>query len=110
MPEYFGAMSIGTDQIGPITSFGKEKPSGQAQGDDRDIVNEQDWQQRQQSARETGDHDAEPRETDVAGFFQNAIRQNSAEAVADHAGKEHAGRKQRRILDIQAVVVLKEER
>ena len=27
MPEYFGAMSIGIDHIGPITSSAKKKPA-----------------------------------------------------------------------------------
>ncbi len=90
--------------------LGEEEAGRQAQRDDRDVVDEQDREQREQRAGKARDGDAQPRQADIAGALEDVVREHAADAVADHAGEEHAGGEQRRVLDVEAVVVLEEQR
>src|SRR6185437_6400660 len=76
---------------------------------DRQIMDEDDRDEEEEGAEETAGDDAAPRQADVAGPAQNGIAYDSAERVADHAGKKDAGREERRVLQVE-VEVLHEER
>ena len=62
VPEYFGAMSIGTDQIGPITSSAKKKPEAEQQRHKCQVPGEEHAGEARRRAEEADHDDAEPGE------------------------------------------------
>jgi len=65
VPEYFGAMSIGIDHIGPMQISEKKNPPDRHSATTVMSCHEQDRNQRRQRAGKAQDRDAQPREADM---------------------------------------------
>ena len=110
VPEYLGAMSIGTDQIGPMVSSMQKKVSARQARQDRDVLDEEQRQQEHQRAEEAADDDVAARLGEVAGRLQDAVADDAADGVAEHAARGDDRRGPRRARQAQMMTLLEELR
>src|SRR5262249_25051987 len=88
----------------------EKQRSAERERDRECIVNEQHRKQEYQRSGEPDDDGVAPRPIDVAGPFENRIRQYAARGISDHAGEKHARGEQRRSLEREMIAFGKKGR
>ena len=107
-PENRGAMSMGMAHIGPIVNSEKKKAALRQRAAPVRLCMNRMGVMDSDGTQKAGDNQVAARLVAVAGGHQDAIAEDSADEITQHAGEKYAGGKERGIFQVEFVAVLKE--
>ena len=111
VPACCGAMSMGIDQIGPITSSRKKKPPLSNMAIVTIIFRPKHHAKKAARSSEHSDQDdTQARKLQISGPMENAIAYHATKRIANHAARENAESEQCRILKVEVIAIFEEGR